>query len=101
MPGKIARVGRGDRIRRIGDIERGGAVVGVDHDLHGVADVVDAAAGGRRVRIAVARRVGVVDPEQAAVGEHQIRIAIEGEERRDLGDALADVAVEDDAALGR
>jgi hypothetical protein len=49
----------------------------------------------------VGRRVRVEHPEEPAVGDDQIRVPVEGKERRDRRHALHDVAVEDDAALGR
>ena len=76
------------RIRRIDDVVGGRAVVGVDRDLDRVADVVEAAAiGGRRVRIAARRRIGVLHPDEAAVGDGEIR-SIVAERRHDARDAL-------------
>ena len=90
---------RGDRVARIDHVVGGGAVVGVDDHLDAVADVVDAA-GALRVGIAIAGRVGVLDPEQPALVDRQVRIGVVVEERRDQADALGDAAVIEDAALG-
>src|SRR5262245_58662737 len=49
--------------------------------------------------IACARRVRVVHPEQPAVGDHQIRVAIEREKRRELLYSLPYVAQEHDPAV--
>ena len=94
-----APVGGGNRILRIGEVERRRAVVRIHHDLHGVADVVDVVRGGRRVRILVRVGVGVLDPEQPPAGEHEIRVGVVREKRRDHPHALVDPAVEQDAAV--
>ena len=99
-PRKHIRVGREHRILRIRRIERRRAVEGVDDDLHGVADVVHASHRWRRIGIPIARGVGVVHPEQMSIRQHDVRIAIEGQERRNLADALRDVAVEENPAVG-
>ena len=75
-----------------------GAVVGVHHDLHRVAQVVHAALR-RRVRVARGGGVGVLYPPQAAVGDDHVRVVVQGEEGRRGADARADVVADDDAAL--
>ena len=74
------------------------ARVGIDDDLHAVADVVHAA-DLVRVRDVVRRRVGVLHPVHAAVVDDEVGVAVEPEERRDLMDALLDVPAIDDAAI--
>ena len=52
------------------------------------------------VWIAVRSRVRIHDPGQAAiVADHDVRIGIVGEERREGGDALANVAAHQQAAV--
>ena len=98
--GKGAAERRGDRIARVDQVEGRRPVVGVDHDLDAVADVVDVA-GALGVRVAVAGRVGVLDPEQPALIDRQVRVAVVFEERRDQPDAIGDAAVIEDPALAR
>ena len=50
--GKGAAIGARDRVVRLGEVEVGGAVIGVDDDLDGVADVADARRALGRVGIA-------------------------------------------------
>ncbi len=88
-----------DRVAGIREVEGDLAVVGIDDDLHRVPDVVDAA-GGRRVRIARTRGVGVPDPAQSPVGHDQVRVRVVGEERCDRGHPLTNLPVEHHASLG-
>ena len=39
-------------------------------------------------------RVGVNDPDQPAVGDHQVRIRVKRQERSDQFDAVLDIAIE-------
>ncbi len=87
------------RVLRVDRIEGDVALVGVDHDLDRVADVADAALGRLGIGKALAGRVGVLDPDQTAVVDHQVGVAIEGQERRDLADPVLDLAPELDAAV--
>ena len=82
-----------DRVLGVGQIERHRAVVGVDDDLHRVADVVDPGGGPRRIRILVADRVGVQDPDQLAVRDDQVRVVVVAEEWGNRGHAVDDVPV--------
>ena len=86
------------RLVRLHRVEVRLAGVGVDDDLDAVADVVDAV-GPVRVRDAVGRRVGVLHPVHVALVDDDVRVGIEPEERRDLADALLDVAAVDEAAV--
>ena len=97
---------RGDhRVLRVEHVERHRAVVGVDGHLDAVAQVVDAPAVQpvvARVRIRARRGEAVEHPHQPPlVAEDDVRIGVEGEERRDRGDALADVASHQQPALRR
>ena len=100
---KEGLIRRDDRIAAVEDVERRRAVVGVDDHLHAVANVVDALPAQHemaRVRKRVGRREPVRDPRQAAVLAHDdVRIGIEGEEGRQRGDAIPDVAAHQQTAL--
>ncbi len=111
------------RIGLVDDEEPHGAVVGIDGGLHRVADVVEVGgegrvrpaqppgggdplgggrhfAGGRRVREPVGDRVEVLHPHQAPVEHHQVGIGVRVEERRRLGDGVAQVAHQEHLRLG-
>jgi hypothetical protein len=76
-------------------------VVGIDDELDRVAPVVRAVARRRRIRIAPARRIGIVQPVQPSVGEDEIRVAVEAQEvSGNVADPVADAPVVEDAALG-
>ncbi len=90
--------GAGDRLVRDHLVEGHSAVVGVHHDLDAVAHVVDVAVPCR-VRVAVGRGVGVHYPEEPAVGEHQVGIAVVAEERRDPSHAGGDLTGEEQPAV--
>ena len=99
-------VGVGDRVGNAGSVEGDGAVVGVDGRLDGVPDVVDTVerrvtVDRRGAREAVARRVGVDHPHQPAVGDHQVRIVIQREERRDRLDPVPHLAADQDPRFVR
>ena len=98
--GENALVGLDQRIAGIADIEVRRAVVGVDHHLDRVADVVEAA-GGLRLGIGkpVAGGVGVLHPEQAPVAHHDIGIVVEAQDGGDRAHAVLDVAMKQDPAL--
>ena len=75
-------------------------VVGVDHHLDRVADVVAEAGHALGVREAVGHGVPVEEPRQAPVlADDEVRVGVEPEERRDPPHALADLAMEEHAAL--
>ena len=96
--------GLDDRVGRVGDVEAHGAVVGVDDGLDAVAHVVgvaweaavpgqlDLVADALGVRVAARRRVGVDDPQHPTVDDDGVRVAVVGQERRQLGQPVADVA---------
>ena len=108
--GKALPVGLQDRVGRVDDVEVDGAVVGVDDDLDGVADVVEPVieVGALepvdrrplRVRVPVRRRVGVEDPLDATVDDDRIRVLVEGQERRQRTGPVVDVAHVVDATVG-
>jgi len=54
-----------------------------------------------RVGVAIADGVSIVDPEKAALEDHQVRVAVKVQERRNFAEPLADTAVVEDAAIGR
>ncbi len=105
-----------DGIRRVRDVVAHRSVVRVDHDLHGVPQVVHVPPerGGlllrrrRRdlrqvdevgVRVLVRRRIGVPDPHQPAVDDRGVGVGVEAQERRGLRDARGDVSVDHDPAV--
>ncbi len=93
------RVGGDDRVGLVGDVEVHRSVVGVDRDLHRVADIVGAGEDIGQwlgVRVAVADGVGVPDPGQPAVGRDDVRVVVVDEERGELLDPLAEGAPEED-----
>ena len=99
--GRLEEGGEGRRvcldqgIFRVHHVEGRHAFVGVDDHLHGVADVVDVVALKwlrLRVRVRRGRRVSVHDPVQAAVDRDDVGVRVERQERRELLDAVADVA---------
>jgi hypothetical protein len=102
--GKDAAIGGEDGVGVVEDVEGGGAVVGVDDYLDAVAHVVDGVVaegvvGG--VGIGVGGGEGVHHPGEAAVvADDDVGVLVEGEEGRERGDALADVAAHEQAALG-
>ena len=99
-----------DGVLLVDDVVGDRAVVRVSHDLHTVADVVEAAAGERgraeaqrgevlAVGIAVARRERVVDPVQLPIRDDEIGVRVVLEERGDRSLARDDRAAEQDLAL--
>jgi hypothetical protein len=94
------RVDAQNRVLRVDRIEADVALIGVDDDLDRVADVADPGLGRLGIREALGRGVGVLDPDQAAPVEHEVRVAIEHEERRDLADPVLDLAPELNPAVG-
>ena len=86
-------------VLRVDRVEAHVPLVGVDHDLDRVADVADPALGRLGIRKALGRRVGVLDPDQAPLVDHEVGVAIEDEERRDLADPVLDLAPELDPAV--
>ena len=83
----------------IGNIKIGVAGVRVDDHLDRVADVVDAVGVALRVRVVIAGGVAVDNPHHAAVEDHGVRIAVAIEERRDVPDAVLDIAPNHDLAV--
>src|SRR4029079_7743304 len=77
-----------------------GAVVGVDDHLDRIADVVELSMrGGLSVRKVAAGYVGIYDPEQALVADHEIWILIQAQKRSDRLHPLLDGAPEHDPAF--
>ena len=101
QPREDALVGLDHRIALVPHVELEGAVVGVQHHLHAVADVVERLFVGLRVRVAVAHGVGVLYPEELAVGRHQVRVVVEEQERGDGGYPLLDLPAVLNAAVRR
>ena len=73
-------VGPDDRVVGLDDIEGDIAVVGVDHDLQGIADVVVGVEIGLRVGIGLGNRIGVLDPIEPAPIDREVGIVVELEE---------------------
>ena len=81
------RARRSDRIICVRQIRSRRAVIGVDDELHGVADVIHRA-GWSRIGVERAGRVGVIKPEESSISDNQIRVLIEeAQERRQRRDA--------------
>ena len=91
---------RGDRVLGIQQVEHDLAVIGVDRHLDRVANVVDAAGRRRRIGVAGADGIGVLNPDQTPVGDRQVRITVVHEERRDPLHALGDAPIHEHPALG-
>ena len=107
------------RILRAPLIQGDGTGVGVHHRLDRVADVVDrpgrlardapvrrlAGAGGRGhaqplgVRVLAGGGVAVHHPVDVAIGHDRVRGAVQGEERRDLGDPGQRLAIVEDLRI--
>ena len=88
------------RVVRIGDVEGDRSIVGVDRDLHRVADVVGALAARLRVGVAPALGVGVLDPgERAVVAHDHVGVAVVGQEGRQRTHTVANVPVQEDVGL--
>ena len=87
--GEDVRPGADDRICVVHDVEVHRSVIGVDDRLDRVAHVVEADRVRLRVGVAVGRGVGVLDPvEPAVVGDDDVGVGVEREERRERVDAL-------------
>ena len=100
-PGIDLAPGIGDRVPGIHLVEGHVAVVGVDHHLHRVADVVDPGATGLRVGEEIGAGVGVPHPDQAAVvAEHYVGIAVVLEEGGDALHPLVKCPAIEDAGVG-
>ena len=76
-------------------------MVSVYNGLHRIANVVDAPPDGLRVGVAITDGVGIINPEEAALGDHQVRVAVKLQEWRKFAEAVADGTVVEDAAAGR
>src|SRR5690606_10097124 len=76
-----------NRVVFIDDVVVDGAIIGIDHDLDRVPDVVESGYG-LCVWKSVGRRVGILNPDQSTAIQHEIGIAVELQERRDLPDAI-------------
>src|SRR2546428_3585420 len=96
-------VGRDQRVLRVEYIEPNAAVVGIDNCLSAIAHVIDAVAAGSVVtRVGVGRAFGesVDDPvETPIISDNDIRIVIVDQKRRDAVYDLADVAMNQHAAV--
>ncbi len=90
----------GDGIRRCRAVEGGRAVVGVHNDFDAVAKVVDAPRGGC-IGVAIGRRVGVQNPEEPTLVDHDVGIGIKGEEGRDGLRPFNDAATQQDPRVVR
>ena len=88
------------RVAWIGEVVIGRAVVRVDDHLYGIADVVQAVGRGRRVGIVVAHRIGIANPEQAAVRDDHVRVFVVSQKRCDRRQPVGDVAMVENPALG-
>src|SRR5262249_52979370 len=95
-----ARVGLDYRVAFVGDVEPYAAVIRVNNGFDRVANVV-ASVSRLRIRITVAGGIRVSDPEQSPFVNDHIRIVVELQVWRDLREPLADIAVEQDAAVRR
>src|SRR5262249_61850864 len=91
-------------ILRVKNIEVGRTVVGIDYDLHAVADVVDQLVPGAvmvRIRIGRGLSKSIDNPEETPIiTNYYIRIVVINQERGDAIDDVADIAVNQDSALG-
>ena len=94
-----AVIGLNDGVFGVGQIVIHCAVVRVHHDFHRVADVIELLVMRLGEGVAVGVGVGVLDPEETLLGDHNVGILVQKNERRDGFDALDDVAPEEDAAL--
>src|ERR1019366_975360 len=93
--------GCGDRLVEVDRVQGDRAGASVDHGLDRVAHVRRAVLHGR-LGEAVGLDVGVRDVVQvtgAGVDDH-VGVTVDGEERGDAGDAVLDLAVYQDAAVG-
>ena len=88
------------RVVGIGHVKVGSAGVRVHHHLDRIADVVDAVGVALRVGVVIAGGVAVNDPYHVTVENHGVRVAVDIQERRDVRDAVLDVAPDHDLALG-
>jgi hypothetical protein len=71
-------VGREHRLLLAHGVEGDRAVVGVDHDLHGVADVVETKPAHRlRIGERLGGGVGVLYPIEPAARHDHVRVAVE------------------------
>src|ERR1035437_10417142 len=72
----------------------------VDNDLHRITNVVEIETL-RRLCIGkiVARRIGVLDPDQSPVADHQIGVVIEAQERGDCAHPFLDVAADEETGI--
>ena len=86
----------------VADVEADVAVVGVDHDLDGVANIVQGRilSVGLGVREVGAAGVGVDHPVHLAVRHDHVGIVVVHQERRDLFQTVVDVAVDQDLRIG-
>ena len=92
-----------DRVVRVEDIKRRRAVVGIDDHFDAVTHVIDeipVQTVVARVRVTVGDRERVHQPRQPAIViEDDIRIGVDGEERRQRGHAIPDIAPHQQPAL--
>ena len=78
-------------VSEVDQVEIDGAVIGIDNNLDRVPNVVELAPEGRRlsVRKIVARRVGILDPEEPPVADHEVWVLIQPKEGSDRLHPLA------------
>ena len=98
---KDALVGQGNRVAGVHQIEVDGSVIGIDDDLHRIANIVEIEVLRwlRRGEVGT-RRVGVLHPEHPPIADDQIRIVVEPEERSDRSYSFPDIAPDHDPAVG-
>ena len=95
-----ALVGRRDRVCGIHQIKVDGPVIGVDDDLHRIADVVKIEVlRGLCIGKIIARRIGILHPEQPPVADHQIGVVVEAQERGDRAHPFLDIAADHNSTV--
>ncbi len=99
-PGEYFGVGLNDGVLRVAYVEVDRAIVGIDHRFDRIADVIAQAGDRLGVRVTVGCGVPVQKPEQAAfLGNHQVGIWVQADERGDPGDPVVDFSVVHDPAF--
>ena len=95
-----ALVGRGDRVRGIRKVEVDLAVIGIDHDLDRIADIIEfPIRNWLSVREIIARRIGVLHPEQPPFADDDVGIVVEAKERSNRPYPVLDGTAEHDATV--
>src|SRR6266567_4381338 len=95
-----ALVGRGDRVRGIREVEVDLAVIGIDHDLDRIADIIEfPIRNWLSVREIIARRIGVLHPEQPPFADDDVGIVVEAKERSNRPYPVLDGTAEHDPTV--